>query len=258
MTTSTLTDRASARTVLVTGGSRGIGAAASWLCAQRGWAVAVNYARDAAAAQAVVERIRAAGGAALAVQADVADESQVVAMFETVDRGLPPLYGLVNNAGVVDLGTRVDQIGVARLQRMFAINVFGSFICAREAVKRMSTRHGGSGGAIVNLSSAAARIGSPGQYVDYAAAKGAIDVFTMGLAKEVATEGIRVNAVRPGIIETDIHASGGTPERAKQMAPLVPMQRAGSADEVAEAIVWLLSDASSYTTGSVIDTTGGR
>ncbi|HKX42359.1 MAG TPA: SDR family oxidoreductase [Burkholderiaceae bacterium] len=246
------------RTVLITGGSRGIGAAAARLCAQRGWAVAVNYARDAQAAQAVVAQIRDAGGTAIAVQGDVADESQVLAMFATMDRELPPLYGLVNNAGVVDLGARVDEIGVARLQRMFAINVFGSFLCAREAVKRLSTRHGGRGGAIVNLSSAAARIGSPGQYVDYAAAKGAIDVFTMGLAKEVAAEGIRVNAVRPGIIETDIHASGGTPDRAKQMAPLVPMQRAGSADEVAQAIVWLLSDASSYTTGSVLDTTGGR
>ena len=249
---------ADARTVLVTGGGRGIGAAASWLCAQHGWAVAVNYARGADAARTVVERIRAAGGRALALQADVADEAQVLAMFETIDRELPPLRGLVNNAGVVDQPGRVDTMSVARLQRMFAINVFGSFVCAREAVRRMSTLHGGRGGAIVNLSSAAARLGSPGQYVDYAAAKGAIDVFTMGLAKEVATEGIRVNAVRPGIIETEIHASGGLPDRAKQMAPMVPMQRAGSAQEVAEAIVWLLGDAASYTTGSVVDVTGGR
>jgi NAD(P)-dependent dehydrogenase (short-subunit alcohol dehydrogenase family) len=247
-----------ARTVLVTGGSRGIGAAAALLSAQQGWAVAVNYTNDAAAAQDIVARIRDEGGTALAVRADVSDEAAVLAMFAALDRELPRLGALVNNAGVVDLQARVDETTMQRLQRMFAINVFGSFICAREAVLRMSTRHGGAGGTIVNLSSAAARIGSPGQYVDYAAAKGAIDVFTMGLAKEVALEGIRVNAVRPGIIETDIHASGGTPDRAKQMAPMVPMQRAGSADEVAQAIVWLMSEQSSYTTGAVIDVTGGR
>ena len=252
------TSPATARSVLVTGGSRGIGAAAALLAAQRGWAVAVNYTSDAAAAQGIVARIRDGGGTALALQADVSDEAAVLAMFATIDHELPRLGALVNNAGVVDLQGRVDETTMARLQRMFAINVFGSFICAREAVLRMSTKHGGLGGVIVNLSSAAARIGSPGQYVDYAAAKGAIDVFTMGLAKEVALEGIRVNAVRPGIIATDIHASGGTPDRAKQMAPLVPMQRAGSADEVAQAIVWLMSDESSYTTGAVIDVTGGR
>ena len=254
---------AATRTVLVTGGGRGIGAATSWWCAQHGWAVVVNYTNGAAAAERMVAQVRASGGSALALQADVADEGQVLAMFERLDAEvragrLPPLHALVNNAGVVDVAARVDEMSVARLQRMFAVNVIGSIVCASEAVKRLSTRHGGAGGAIVNLSSAAARLGSPGQYVDYAAAKGAIDVFTLGLAKELALEGVRVNAVRPGIIATDIHASGGQPDRAAQMAPLVPMQRAGSADEVAEAIGWLLSDASSYTTGAVIDVTGGR
>jgi len=247
-----------ARTVLVTGGSRGIGAATAWACAQRGWPVAVNYSSDRAAAERIVERILATGGVARAIQADVADEAQVLRLFATIDAEMAPLGALVNNAGVIDLPGRVDETTVERLERMFRINVIGSFVCAREAVRRLSTRHGGAGGAIVNLSSAAARLGAPGQYVDYAAAKGAIDVFTLGLAKEVATEGIRVNAVRPGIIETDIHASGGQPDRAREMAPHVPMQRAGSAAEVAEAIVWLLSDASSYTTGAVIDVTGGR
>jgi len=251
----TSTSSPASRTVLVTGGGRGIGAAASWLAAQRGWAVAVNYTHGTAAAQGMVARIRDAGGTALAVQADVADEAQVLAMFAAIDAELPPLGALVNNAGVVDLQTRIDAITMERLQRMFSINVFGSFICAREAIKRMSTTHGGHGGSIVNLSSAAARLGAPGQYVDYAAAKGAIDVFTMGLAKEIATEGIRVNAVRPGLIETEIHASGGTPDRAKQMAPLVPMQRTGSAEEVAEAIVYL--GTSSATTGTALHVDGG-
>ena len=255
------------RTVLVTGGGRGIGAATSRLCAQRGWAVAVNYARDAIAAEAVVAAIVAAGGEAIAVRADVASEIEVAAMFEAIDGALPPLGGLVNNAGVVDTAARVDATSAARLQRMFAINVFGSFFCAREAILRMTTKpavvkpsRAGShqGGAIVNLSSAAAKLGGAGQYVDYAAAKGAIDSFTIGLARELAGEGIRVNAVRPGIIDTDIHASGGAPDRARQMAPLVPMQRAGSAEEVAEAIVWLLSAASSYSTGAIIEVTGGR
>ena len=250
----------SSRTVLVTGGSRGIGAATCILAARRGWAVAVNYARDRSAADAVVAAIVAAGGEALAVQADVAQDAEVAALFARIDAELPPLAGLVNNAGVVDQPSRVDVMSVERLQRMFAINVFGSFYCAREAIRRMSTKaaRAGQGGAIVNVLSAAAKLGAGGQYVDYAAAKGAIESFTIGLAKEVAGEGIRVNAVRPGIIETDIHASGGVPDRVQQMLPLLPMQRAGSAAEVAEAIVWLLSDASSYTTGSIVEVTGGR
>ncbi len=246
------------KVLLVTGGSRGIGAAVSLLAAKNGYAVAVNFTNDQRAAESVVKHIRDHGGTAISVRADVSDEAAVLAMFARIDAELGPLTALVNNAGVVDMPSRVDAMSVARLRRMFDINVLGSFICAREAVLRMSTRHGGAGGCIVNLSSAAARLGSPGQYVDYASAKGAIDSFTMGLAKEVAAEGIRVNAVRPGIIDTDIHASGGIPDRVAQMTPLVPMQRAGSAHEVAEAVVWLLSDASSYTTGSVIDVTGGR
>lgn len=246
------------KVVLITGGSRGIGAAAALLAARQGFAVAVNYASNSMAAEAVVRQIREAGGQALSVQADVAKEREVLAMFETVDAKLGRLNALVNNAGVVDQTTRVDGITLERLQRMFEINVFGSFLCAREAVKRMSTRYGGSGGSIVNVSSAAARLGSPGQYVDYASAKGAIDTFTLGLAKEVAAEGIRVNAVRPGVIETDIHASGGLPNRARDVAPQVPMQRAGTAREVAESIVWLLGDQASYTTGALLDVAGGR
>ena len=246
------------KVLLVTGGSRGIGAAAALQAATRGWDVAVNYARDAEAAERVAAGVRAAGRRALTVAADVADEAAVVAMFGRIDRELGRRTGLVNNAGVVDVAARLDQMDVARWRRMFDINVIGSLLCAREAVRRMSTRHGGAGGAIVNLGSAAARLGSPAQYVDYAAAKGAIDTFTLGLAREVAAEGIRVNAVRPGIIDTDIHASGGQPDRVRQLAPLVPMQRAGTADEVAAAIVWLLSDEASYTTGAVLDSTGGR
>jgi NAD(P)-dependent dehydrogenase (short-subunit alcohol dehydrogenase family) len=246
------------RNLLVTGGSRGIGAATAVLAAAGGWDVAVNYTRDSASAEAVADRVRSLGRRALVCKGDVADEAEVLAMFAAVDRGFGTLHALVNNAGVVDKPARVDEMSLERLQRMFAINLTGSFLCAREAVRRMSTKHGGAGGVIVNLSSAAAKLGSPGQYVDYAAAKAGIDLLTLGLAREVAAEGIRVNAVRPGIIDTDIHASGGQPDRARQLSPMVPMQRAGSADEVAQAIVWLLSDDSSYTTGAVLDVTGGR
>ena len=244
--------------MLITGGSRGIGAATALAAAQAGYAVAVNYHSNSLAADEVVRSIRDSGGQAIALQADVSREDDVMAMFGRIDAKWGPLAALVNNAGVVDVSSRVDGMSLARLSRMLNTHVLGSFVCAREAVLRMSTRHGGSGGAIVNLSSAASKLGSPGQYVDYAACKGAIDTFTIGLAKEVASEGIRVNAVRPGIIETDIHASGGEPDRAQRLAPQVPMQRPGSAQEVANAIVWLLSPQASYCTGALLDVGGGR
>jgi NAD(P)-dependent dehydrogenase (short-subunit alcohol dehydrogenase family) len=246
------------KVLIITGGSRGIGAAVALLAASQGYAVAVNYTANSLAADEVVRHIRDSGGTAITVQADVAVEADVLAMFKKVDAKLGRLKALVNNAGVVDMTSRVDAMSAERLQRMFAVNVFGSFMCAREAVQRMSTRYQGEGGTIVNVSSAAARLGAPGQYVDYAAAKGAIDTFTVGLAKEVAAEGIRVNAVRPGIIDTEIHASGGLPNRVRDLAPQVPMQRAGTAAEVAEAIMWLISEKSGYTTGSIIDVAGGR
>jgi NAD(P)-dependent dehydrogenase (short-subunit alcohol dehydrogenase family) len=246
------------RVLLITGGSRGIGAATALLAAQDGWAVAVNYANNQAAANQVVQAIAQAGGQAIAVQGDVADEAQIVRMFATVDQQLGRVTGLVNNAGVVDVTARVEDMSWQRLERMMRINVLGTFACAKEAIRRMSTRHGGQGGVIVNLSSVAARLGAPAQYVDYAASKGAIDTFTVGLAKELATENIRVNAVRPGVIDTDIHASGGLPNRARDLAPQIPMQRPGTAEETAQAIVWLLSDKASYVTGTCLDVTGGR
>ena len=244
--------------LLVTGASRGIGAATALLAARQGWAVAVNYSQNATAAETIVQQIKAEGGQAVSIQADVGDEAQIKHLFTQVDAQLGRLTGFVNNAGVLDVAVRVDELSWERLERMMRINVIGAMFCAREAILRMSTKHGGKGGSIVNLSSVAARVGAPGQYVDYAASKGAIDTFNLGLAKEVAAEGIRVNAVRPGIIDTDIHASGGIPDRAKTMAPMIPMLRPGSADEVAQSIVWLLSDAASYVTGANLDVTGGR
>ena len=244
--------------IIVTGGSRGIGAATARLAATRGYAVCVNYRTNRAAADAVVAGIVAQGGRAIAVGADVAVEADVVALFRTVDAALGPVTALVNNAGILEGQMRVDTMDAARLNRILAANVTGPFLCAGEAIRRMSTRHGGRGGAIVNVSSAAARLGSPGEYVDYAASKGAIDTFTLGLAREVANEGIRVNAVRPGIIYTDIHASGGEPGRVDRIKDSVPMKRGGQPAEVATAILWLLSDEASYATGTFIDLTGGR
>jgi NAD(P)-dependent dehydrogenase (short-subunit alcohol dehydrogenase family) len=244
--------------LLVTGASRGIGAATAILAAQRRWRVVVNYSNNRAAADEVARQIQQAGSEALVVQADVSEEAQIMAMFQRIDSHWGRLDGLVNNAGVVDAQSRVDDMTLARLERMFRLNVIGSFLCAREAVRRMSTRHGHSGGVIVNLSSAASRLGGAGQYVDYAASKGAIDSMTKGLALEVAAEGIRVNQVSPGIIDTEIHASGGFPGRAQAVGPNLPMKRAGTAQEVAQAILWLLSAESSYTSGSNVDVTGCR
>ena len=246
------------RVAVVTGGSRGIGAATARLAAARGYAVCVNYLANAGAADAVVASIRDAGGTAAAVQGDVGVEADVVRLFATCDRECGAVTALVNNAGILETQMRVEAMDAGRLQRVLTANVIGSFLCAREAVRRMSTRHGGAGGAIVNVSSGASRLGSPGEYVDYAASKGAIDSFTVGLAQEVAEEGIRVNAVRPGVIYTGIHASGGEPGRVDRVKGFVPMRRGGTADEVAQAILWLLSDEASYTTGAVIDVTGGR
>ena len=242
---------------IVTGGSRGIGAATSLLLAKAGYLVVVNYVSNKPAAEKIAAQIMHDGGRAAAVQGDVANEDSIVQLFNAADR-LGTLKTLVNNAGVVDVKARVDEMSAERLARMFTINIMGTFLCAREAVKRMSTRHGGSGGAIVNMSSAAATLGAPGQYVDYAASKGAIDTFTIGLAREVAREGIRVNAIRAGIIDTEIHASGGEPERAAQLRGQIPMQREGTAQEVAETIIWLASGKASYVTGACLSVSGGR
>jgi NAD(P)-dependent dehydrogenase (short-subunit alcohol dehydrogenase family) len=238
--------------MIVTGGSRGIGAATARLAAHRGYKVCVNYVRDRSAGESLAREI---GG--VAVAADVSKEEDVLRLFREADK-LGKLTVLVNNAGVVDVAARVDEMSLARLERMFAINITGAFLCAREAVKRMSTKHGGSGGSIINISSIAARIGAPGQYVDYAAAKAAVDTLTLGLSKEVGPEGIRVNAIRPGVIKTEIHASGGQPGRAEKIGATAPLQRAGEAEEIAAGILWLASDEASYTSGALLDITGGR
>jgi NAD(P)-dependent dehydrogenase (short-subunit alcohol dehydrogenase family) len=255
MTTSDLPD---GRALIITGGSRGIGAATARLAARHRYAVCVNYRQARDAADSVVEGIRAAGGRAIAVQADIAIESDVVRLFETCDAELGRLSGLVNNAGVLERQSRMESLDRSRLERVFATNVFGAFACARQAVRRLSTKHGGHGGVIVNVSSVAARTGSPGEYVDYAASKGALDTMTVGLAQEVAQEGIRVNGVRPGFIYTEMHASGGEPGRVDRVKQFVPLRRGGTAEEVAEAILWLLSPASAFTTGSFIEVSGGR
>lgn len=246
------------KVLLITGAARGIGAATALLAAQRGYAVVVNYHRQRAAAEAVVAAIHAGGGRALAVAADVSDEVDVLRLFAESEQAFGPLTALVNNAGILETRMRLDEMSLGRWQRVLATNVIGPLLCCREAVKRMSTRHGGHGGAVVNVSSAAARLGSAGEYVDYAASKGALDTLTIGLAREVAAEGIRVNAVRPGFIYTGMHADGGEPGRVDRVKSTVPMQRGGQAQEVAEAILWLLSDAASFSTGSFIDVAGGR
>lgn len=249
---------ANAKTLLVTGGGRGIGAAVARLAAQAGYRVAVNYTSNDAAAAKTVAEIEAGGGEAFAVKGDVGSEPDVLSMFSAVDDRFGRLDALVNNAGVVDRKARVEDMSLERLDRMMRINVIGSILCAREAVKRMSTRNGGRGGAIVNISSVASVLGSPGEYIDYAASKGAVDTFTIGLAREVAEEGIRVNAVRPGTIDTEIHASGGQPDRAVRVAPMIPMKRPGTAEEIARAVLFLLSEEASYTTGAILDVSGGR
>jgi len=244
--------------MLITGASRGIGAATARLAARQGYALCLNYHQNEDAASQVLQQVRAAGVSAITIKADVADEGQVLHMFEIVDREFGRLDVLVNNAGMLEQQMRLEQMDAARWTRVLGANVIGSFLCAREAIRRMSTQHGGQGGSIINLSSIAARLGAPGEYIDYAAAKGAIDSMTVGLAKEVAGEGIRVNAVRPGVIHTDIHASGGEPGRIERVKASVPMGRGGQAEEIAEAILWLASEQASYTTGALLDVSGGR
>jgi NAD(P)-dependent dehydrogenase (short-subunit alcohol dehydrogenase family) len=247
-----------AKVMVITGGGRGIGAATARLAAKRGYAVCVNYLRDSTAAETLVRDIRADGGSAVAVAGDVSVEKDVLHLFEACDRSLGRLDALVNNAGIVATKARLDEIGVERLQRLMAVNIVGAFLCAREAVKRMSRKRGGKGGAIVNVSSGAARLGSPGEWVDYAASKGAIDTMTLGLSKELADDGIRVNCVRPGFVNTDIHAGAGEPNRIERMRDSIPMKRGGEPEEVANAILWLLSEEASYSTGAILDVTGGR
>ena len=246
------------KVMLITGASRGIGAATARLAARQGYALCLNYHQREDAANQVLEQIRAAGVSAITVKADVADENQVLAMFDVIDREFGRLDVLVNNAGMLEQQMRLEKMDAARWTRVLGANVIGSFLCAREAIKRMSAKQGGRGGSIINLSSIAARLGAPGEYIDYAAAKGAIDSMTLGLAKEVAGEGIRVNAVRPGVIHTDIHASGGEPDRIERVKASVPMGRGGQAEEIAEAILWLASEQASYTTGALLDVSGGR
>ena len=245
------------RVAIVTGGSRGIGRATAIAAAGRGFRVCVGYVSHEAAAQSAVSAIQAKNGKAIAVKCDVGKESDILALFEAADK-FGTLGALINNAGIVGATSRVDEMSAERIQRMMAVNVSGSILCAREAVKRMSTRHGGKGGVIVNLSSVAAKLGSPNTYVDYAASKGAIDSFTIGLGHEVAGEGIRVAALRPGLLDTEIHASGGEPDRAHRLSHMVPMKRVGTAEEIANAILWLMSDEASYVTSAILDVSGGR
>ncbi len=244
--------------LIVTGGSRGIGAATARIAGRSGYAVCVNFLKNKAAAKQIVDKINADGGHAIAVGADISKEEEVLELFSTVDDSLGKISALVNNAGILERQMRIEDMDATRLNRVFLTNITGSILCAREAVKRMSIKNGGNGGTIVNLSSAAARLGSPGEYIDYAASKGAIDTFTRGLAQEVAEDGIRVNAVRPGVIETDIHASGGEPGRVERIKDTIPLKRGGQPEEVAKAIMWLLSSDSSYTTGSLLEVSGGR
>jgi NAD(P)-dependent dehydrogenase (short-subunit alcohol dehydrogenase family) len=246
------------KVILITGASRGIGRSAAILAGARGWSVGVNYATNASAADETVAAVQAAGGKAIAIQGDVCDEAAIIGMFDATEEAFGQLDGVVNNAGIVAPGSALADMDVARLKRIFDTNVLGAYLCAREAARRLSRSRGGKGGAIVNVSSAAARLGAPNEYVDYAGSKGAIDVLTIGLSKELGPQGVRVNAIRPGLIETEIHASGGKPDRAQVLGVQTPLGRAGTADEVGESIVWLLSDASSYVTGAIVDVTGGR